>query len=185
MKKIATALLLVVASVMSGLAHSQTQIEKDKQLLAENQKDTSPNYFQLSRVANDAGMEQLILRNYAEAERNMYEALNLIRKIPRKPIPLNPQFSTGADVAAYQDVVARITFEGTVAHNLGQIFFRQKKYKEAEPMYSISTAAAEANPKKTLLKEYLTDLETLYVAMGNTQLAKETRSRIQAAEVTR
>jgi tetratricopeptide (TPR) repeat protein len=183
----ATALLFVVASVMSGSAYCQAQVERhtDTRLVEGEQKKTPPNYFQLSRVATNAGMNQLMLGNYAEAERTLQQALDLIRKIPARPIPLNPQLLTGTDVAAYQDAVARVTFEGTIAHNLGQVFFRQKKYKEAEPMYKISTAAAEANPHKTSLKEYLADLEALYVAMGNEQLAKETRSRIKAAEAKR
>ncbi len=115
----------------------------------------------------------------------LQQALSLIRKIPLEPIPSNPPLLTGSDAATYQDAVARVTLEGSIAHNLGQVFFRQKKYSQAEPMYKLSIAAAEADPRKALLKAYLLDLEALYIAMGNEELTRGTRKRIRLTEATR
>jgi tetratricopeptide (TPR) repeat protein len=180
-----TVLLFAVALTTSGTAYCQAIKESERNVLGPEQKEAYSNYFDQSRLANNAGMDQLIARNYPESERMLQLALDSIRKIPAVPIPSNPKLLTRSDVAAYQDIVARVTFEGAIAHNLGQVYFRQKKYKEAEAMYKISTTAAEANPLKTSLKEYLVDLESLYLAIGNEQLAKEARSRIQAAEAKR
>jgi tetratricopeptide (TPR) repeat protein len=201
-EKITITLLFAIAAGMSGLAYCQAQalpalsdayikhlaeesLATDTQQLKAERSQTPPNYFKLSRLTNNVGMEHATLGNYAEAERFMQQALALIRNIPVAPIPSVQQIQSGVGLAVYRDIVARITFEGTVAHNLGQTYFKQKKYKEAEPMYQISIATAEADPGKGLLQEYLTDLETCYVAMGNAQLAKETRSRIKAVEARR
>jgi tetratricopeptide (TPR) repeat protein len=202
LKKISITLLFAIAAGMSGPAHCQARavpalsdayikhlaeerLATETQRLEAERRQTPLNYFKLSRLTNNVGMEHFTLGNYADAERFMQQALALIRNIPVAPIPSVQQIQSGADLAAYRDIVARITFEGTVAHNLGQTYFKQKKYKEAEPMYKISTVAAEADPGKGQLKVYLTDLETLYVAMGNAQLTKETRGRIQTVEARR
>jgi tetratricopeptide (TPR) repeat protein len=130
-------------------------------------KVSPPNYFSLSRVTNSVGMDHYILGNYVEAERFLNAALTQIRNIPAELIPSSPNLRSNEGTASYQDIVARVTMEGACAHNLAQVYFKQKKYKEAESMYKISVAAAEADPQKTLLNEYRADYDRLKAAMSN------------------
>jgi tetratricopeptide (TPR) repeat protein len=146
---------------------TEQDLNFDLRKLETESKVSPPNYFSLSRVTNNVGMEHYMLGNYIEAERFLNAALTQIRNIPAEPIPSSPNLGSNQDLARYQDIVARVRMEGGYAHNLAQVYFKQKKYKEAESMYKISVAAAEANPQKTLLNEYRADYDKLKAAMSN------------------